>query len=146
MTFASQPPDACLHVDIQIHDQSESIKLGFQIPQLSLPSSPLCFPAAPPPGAMCRSIHAFNASRHIPREACPRLSKLEAGRPIIFQGLPFARIPKDPSHYSTTRPRPRIMNSLHPLISSLPASMPKSSWLLARRWERLVMRACRSCP
>ena len=50
---------------------------------------------------MCRSIHARearNASRHIPREACPRLSKLEAGRPtIIFQGCP---IRKDPSHFS----------------------------------------------
>lgn len=68
--------------------------------------------------------------RHIPsrpREACPRLSKLGAGRAIIFQGFALCKTLLSP----TIRPRPRIMNSLHlrhPLIPSFTCKHAKPSW------------------
>ena len=74
--------------------------------------------------------------RHIPCEACLLLSKLEAGRATIFSGFPFAR-PKRP--LPTTRPRPRIMNSLHPLVPSFICNLRSTRsllWLLARSWGK----------
>ena len=77
---------------------------------------------------MCRSIHAClqcNGISHV--KLVHSCQSLRRGERLSFQGSHSQR-PRDPFFaLPTTRPRPRIMNSLHPLISSLICEHAKPS-------------------
>lgn len=121
-----------IQIQIQIHDQPESIKaqVSRYLDLTSLPHYYASLPLATslPAAGICRSIHAYlqcNGISHV--KLVHSCQSLRRGERLSFQGSHSQR-PKDPFFaLPTTRPRPRIMNSLHPLIASLICEHAKPS-------------------